>query len=180
MGLKVPSFVKFLGLMVIFTSVPLTLHLLYNRTGGPTSQKEMLLYKNLRYVFMKGTATVDLAPLTPWPWVKVCAVTHGLSQEQLAGIIGFAYKDYGELHWMPRPEYWTLLFIDSTREASWGTATPVVPVRIPRKELADFTLPEGSLGTCVERQTGGLVLSRKTDAPVGTTPVTVSLGLRTP
>ena len=172
------SFIKVLGLLALFSSVPLTLYLLYNRTGGPTSQKELLLYRNLRFAFMAGTPTVDLGPLTPWPWVKMCALNFGLSPEQVKGVIGFLYKDYGELHWMARPEYWTLLFIDSEREASWGLAIPVVPVRIPRKDMAELTLPPGSDGVCVTREQGGLVMSRNPQAPVGSTPITVSLGPR--
>jgi len=175
-----PSFVKVLAFLAVMCLVPFTLYVLYNRTGGPTSQKEMQLYKNLRFAFMAGTPTVDLAPLTPWSWVKVCAVTHGLSPEQLAAVIGFSYKDYDQLHWLARPEYWTLLFVDSEREASWGKVTPVTPVRIPRKDIAGLSLPEGVQGVCVNREDGGLVLTRNPAAELGTTPVTATLGKRAP
>ena len=172
------SFLKVIGLLAIFTLAPATLMVLYYRTGGPASQKELQFQKNLRYAFMEGTPTVDMATLTTWSWVKVCAVTNGLSRDDLNAVVGFPYKDYDQLHWLFLARDWTLLFIDSEREASWGKARPVVPVRIPRREVADLALPEGAKGACVDQETGGLILTRRPDAPVGTSPVTVRLGAR--
>jgi hypothetical protein len=172
------SFLKVIGLLLIFTITPATLYLMYYRTGGPSSKKELKLQKNLRYAFMQGTETVDLAPLTEWPWVKVCAVTNGISHDDLNAVVGFPYKDYDQLFWLNLSQDWTLLFIDSEREANWGPARPVVPVRIPRRDVADLALPAGAKGTCVDRDTGGLILTRRADAPIGTSPVTVRLGKR--
>ena len=129
------SFLKVLGLLAIFTLAPGSMYLMYYRTGGPTSNKEQVLQKNLRFAFMAGTETIDLAPLTPWPWVKVCALTSDLTEEQADAVLGFPYKDFDQLFWMHRPEFWTLIFVDSEREASWGSATPVVPRRVSRVRI---------------------------------------------
>jgi hypothetical protein len=177
MPTKIPSFVKFLGIMAIFALTPISLYILYHR-GGPTSQNEMLLYKNLRFAFMAGTPTVDLGPLTPWPWVRVCAVTDNVTPADVQAVLGFPYAQYDLLHWIKRPEYWTLLFIDNDRESGAGMVTPIEPIRVPRKEVAELKLPGGSKGACVDREHGGLVLTRDPAAPVGTSPVTVSLGPR--
>ncbi|TAK99078.1 MAG: hypothetical protein EPO08_17400 [Rhodospirillaceae bacterium] len=174
------SFLKVLGLLAIFTLAPGSMYLMYYRTGGPTSNKEQVLQKNLRFAFMAGTETIDLAPLTPWPWVKVCALTSDLTEEQADAVLGFPYKDFDQLFWMHRPEFWTLVFIDSERQASWGAATPVVPVRVSRRDLAELALPDGVHGLCTDRDTGGLIISRRTDAPAGTTPVMVRIGKRAP
>jgi hypothetical protein len=163
------------ALLLVLSLGPTSLYLMYNRTGGPASQKELGLQKNLRFAFMAGMDLIDLAPLTPWPWQKVCAVTNGLTEAELTQVIGFEYKDYDQLHWLPRPEYWTLIFIDPEREASWGKAHPVTPVRIPRKEVGDLMLPNGVKGTCINRGEGGLNLSRLPDTVVGTSPVVVRL-----
>ena len=151
----------------------MTVALLYYRTGGPESKRELAFQKNLRFGLMAGTESVDLAPLTEWPWERVCAVTFGLSEEQLADVMGFSYQHFGELHWLHRPKYWTLLFIDNRREASWGDVTPVIPVRIHRAELADLGLPNGVSGQCVGRNGGRFLVARNLDAPVGVSPVTV-------
>jgi len=169
------SFLKVLGLLAIFTLAPGTIYLMYYRTGGPASKKELELQKNLRFAFMAGTDAVDLAPLTPSPWQKACAVTNDVTEDELDRVVGFAYKDYAQLYWLHHPEFWTLLLIDNSREASWGEVTPVVPVRIPRKDVAELALPDGAKGVCMDRD-GRLLLTRRKDAPVGTTPVVVRLG----
>jgi hypothetical protein len=169
------SFWKVAGLIAILSLTPLSIYLMYYRTGGPTSQKELAVQKNLRFAFMVGTDIIDLAPLTAWPWERVCAVTHGITEQELTALIGFRYKDFDQLHWLPRPEYWTLLFIDAEREANWGKAIPVTPVRIPRKDVADLVLPIDGKGVCASRTGGRLNLARTPDAPVGTSPVTARL-----
>lgn len=167
------SFMKVLALLAVFSLAPLTLYTLYTRTGGPASQKEMKVQKNLRYAFMAGQDAVDLAPLTEWPWIKVCAVDSGLTRDELTAVLGFDYKDFGELHWLHLADYWTLIFIDVEREASWGMARPVTPIRIPRKDLADVQMPEGAKGQCITRD-GRAEITRRA-APVGESPVVVQL-----
>ena len=73
---------------------------------------------------------------------------------------------------MHRPDYWTLLFVDTEREVSWGKARPVTAIRIGRKELADLRLPSGAKGICVDRSSIQARLTRA-PAPVGTSPVTI-------
>jgi hypothetical protein len=167
------SFLKLLGILAIFAATPLTL-LIFYRTGGLPSATEVNFQHDLRYAFMTGVDSLDLSPLTSWPWERVCAVTNGLSEEELNGLLGFEYKAYGDLHWMPRPEYWTLLFVD-TRQMSWGLSRSVVYVRIRRKEEAELTLPAGEKGVCVDHDQARLAVARNRQAPVGTSPVTVSL-----
>lgn len=170
-----PSFLKAVVLIAVLSLTPVSLYLMYYRTGGPASQKELALQKSLRFSFMSGVDLIDVVPLTPWPWVKMCAVTNGLTKDELTAVIGFPYKDYGQLHWLPRPEYWTLLFVDVEREANWGQAIPVTPVRISRKEVADLLLPSNTKGVCVTRLGGKLNLTRRLNADPGTSPVTVRL-----
>ncbi|MEQ9448579.1 MAG: hypothetical protein RLN70_06670, partial [Rhodospirillaceae bacterium] len=104
------SFLKFVALLLLFTSVPGTLYILYTRTGGPESKKELAFQKNLRYALMAGGETLDLAPLTDWPWEKVCAVNNGLTEDEFKAVVGFEYEHFGELHWMHLENYWTLVF----------------------------------------------------------------------
>lgn len=166
------SFLKVIGLLAIFTLAPATIYFLYTRTGGPESRKELVFQRNLRYALMAGTDTLDFAPLTEWPWEKVCALTYGLTSEEVDQILGFDYIGKAELHWLHRPEYWTLLFVDVEREASWGKTRPVTAIRIPRKELAELHLPTDTKGTCIERQSIQARLTRSS-APVGVSPVTI-------
>jgi hypothetical protein len=162
-----------LVLLAVFSLAPATLFILYTRTGGPPSQKEMTVQKNMRYAFMAGADAVDLAPLTPFPWVKVCALNSGLSHADVNAVLGFDYVNIQELHWLHLPEYWTLIFVDREREASWGMARPVTPVRISRKELADLQLPDGAKGLCISRE-GRIELTRRS-APVGESPIVAHL-----
>ncbi|MGE4062069.1 MAG: hypothetical protein AB7E79_01765 [Rhodospirillaceae bacterium] len=166
------SFLKVIGLLAIFTAAPATIYFLYTRTGGPESKKELTFQRNLRYALMAGTDTLDFGPLTDWPWEKVCALTDGLTPKEIDEILGFEYLGKAELHWMRRPEFWTLLFVDVEREVNWGKARPVTAVRIPREGLANLRLPLGSKGTCVERHSIHARLTR-TLAPVGVSPVTI-------
>ena len=169
-----PSFLKVLLLLAIFSLAPATLYILYARTGGPASQKEMKFQKNLRFAFMVGQDAVDLAPLAEWPWIKVCALDSGLSRADVTAVLGFDYKDFDEMHWLPLADYWTLVFVDSEREANWGMARPVTPIRIPRKDLADLRLPEGAKGQCITHD-GRMELMRNASVPVGQSPVTAQL-----
>ncbi|MDX2145136.1 MAG: hypothetical protein SFV19_17405 [Rhodospirillaceae bacterium] len=168
------SFMKAAGLLAFLSLTPISIYIMYNRTGGPESKKEMTFQKNLRYAFMAESQAVDLAPLTEWPWVTVCAFDSATTREQMTQVLGFAYKDFDQLHWLPLKDHWTLLFIDTEREVSWGLARPVTPVRIPRAELADARFPDGAKGVCVPRETGRLVFERGR-APVGASPVTAEL-----
>jgi hypothetical protein len=169
-----PTFLRVLLLLAMLSLAPVAMFIMYTRTGGPASGKEVTFQHNLRFALMSGNEAVDLAPLTDWPWVKVCAIDSGVGEKALNTLIGFDYKDFGELHWLPLKDYWTLLFIDEPRTVSWGTAQLVVPVRISRKELADLALPEGAKGQCIDRGSGRIEVTRK-PAPVGTTPVTLHL-----
>jgi hypothetical protein len=168
------SFMKAAGLLAFLSLTPFSIYLMYNRSGGPESQKEMTFQKNLRYAFMAEPTAIDLALLTAWPWVKVCAVDAGATREEFKQIIGFDYKDYDEMHWLPLKTHWSLVFIDYEREASWGTAHPVTPVRIPRAALANAKFPEGVKGVCVPRETGRLMFARGL-APVGASPIVAEL-----
>jgi hypothetical protein len=167
------SFVKVLILLACMSLAPGALFFMYTRTGGPPSQKETTVQKNMRYAFMAGVDAVDLAPLTPFPWVKVCALDSGLSHADVTAVLGFDYVNFEELHWLHLAEYWTLIFVDREREANWGMARPVTPVRIPRKDLADVKLPEGAKGVCMSSE-GRIELTRRS-VPVGESPVVVQL-----
>lgn len=168
------SFLKFLGLMALFSLAPVTLYTLYTRTGGPASDKEQKFQKNLRYAFMRGEDAIDLAPLADWPYIKVCALDSGLSRDDVTKVLGFDYQNFDELHWLPLAGFWTLVFIDKEREANWGLARPVTPIRIPRKDLADLKLPAGAKGTCITHD-GRAEIARRTDAAVGESPIIVQL-----
>jgi hypothetical protein len=169
-----PSFLKAAALLAFLSLTPVSIYIMYNRTGGPESKKEMTFQKNLRYAFMANSNAVDLAPLTEWPWVRVCAFDAGTSRAEMTAVLGFDYRDYDQMHWLPLKDHWTLLFVDFEREASWGTARPVTPVRIPRHDLANARFPDGAKGVCVPRETGRLVFERGT-APVGASPITAEL-----
>lgn len=172
MALPSKSFLKVIGLFALFTIAPGTIYFLYTRTGGPESKKELSFQRNLRYALMEGTDTVDFGPLTEWPWEKVCALTDGLSDGEIDAVLGFEYLGKAEMHWMHRPDYWTILFVDKEREASWGLTRPVVAVRIPRKGLADLRLPLGAKGVCADRY-GELPRILRHHAPVGESPITL-------
>jgi len=174
MAIKPSSgFMKVLLLLAIFSLAPVTMYFLYSRTGGPPSQKEMQLQRNLRYAFMQGVDAIDLASLTPWPYVKVCAIDSGASTAEVNKVLGFDYEFIQEMHWLHLPDYWSLVFVDSEREANWGMARPVTPVRISRKDLADLKLPPGVKGHCIVRE-GRVEITRRS-VPVGDSPVTVQL-----
>lgn len=169
-----PTFLKAAALLLVLSLAPITIYILYNRTGGFESQKERAFQKVLRYVFMGSEQVVDVTRYTEWPWVTMCAFTNGVSRDEMTSVLGFDYKDYDQLHWLPHAHNWTLMFIDYPREASWGTARPVTPIRIPRADLADLELPAGVKGVCVPRETGRMVFKRGT-VPVGVSPITVGL-----
>lgn len=166
------SFLKVIGLLAILSLAPATIYFMYTRTGGPESRKEQVFQKNLRYALMAGGDTLDFGPLTEWGWEKVCALSDNLTPTEVDEVLGFEYLGKAEMHWLHRPDYWTLLFVDTEREVSWGKARPVTAIRIGRKELADLRLPIGSKGTCVERNSIQARLTRA-PAPVGTSPVTI-------
>jgi hypothetical protein len=169
-----PTFVRLVVLLALLSLAPVTLYILYQRTGGLASGEELTFHRNLRFALMSGNEAVDLAPLTDWPWVKVCAVDSGVSADELNAIVGFPYKNYGDLTWIGRTDFWTLLFIDKPLKMTSGTAQPVMPVRISRKDLADLALPEGAKGQCIARGSGRIEVTRRA-APVGVSPAVLHL-----
>lgn len=166
------SFLKVLGLLAIFTIAPATIFFLYTRTGGPESKKELVFQRNLRFALMAEGDTLNFAPLTDWSWVKVCAITNGVTPAEIDELVGFDYIGKAEMHWVGNPDYWSLVFVDSEREANWGLTTPATAIRIPRKALADLHLPEGAKGVCVNHDSIQARLTRGA-APVGVSPVTI-------
>lgn len=166
------SFLKVIGLLAIFTLAPGTIYLLYTRTGGPESKKELGFQRNLRYALMANANTIDFGPLTEWPWVRVCALNSELTGPEVDEVLGFTYEGKAGLHWLHRADYWTILFVDTEREANWGMTRPVTAVRIPRKELADLRLPDGAKGACEARSEMQARVIRL-PAPVGVSPVTI-------
>ena len=173
------SFKRLILLLVIFSLAPITLYFLYARTGGPASARELTFQRNMRFLLMADTPEIILPRITlDWEWEKVCVLDSQLTSAEVNQIAGFDYPFFGELHWMDRPEYWTLFFVDQEREASWGKSRHAVPIRISRKDVADLKLPDGVKGVCIPRENGKLPVTRHT-AVVGTTPVTVDLSGKT-
>ncbi len=167
------SFLKFVGLMALLSLAPVSMYIIYTRTGGPASDKEQKFQKNLRYAFMRGEDAIDLAPLADWPYIKVCALDSGLTHDEVTKVLGFDYQYFDQMNWLHLAGFWTLVFVDVEREASWGMARPVTTIRIPRKDLADLKLPAGAKGTCITHD--GRAEIERHAAPVGESPVTVSL-----
>ena len=169
-----PTFVRLIVLFALLSLAPVTLYFLYQRTGGLASGEDLTFHRNLRFALMSGSEAVDLAPLTDWSWVKVCALDSGLSSEDVDAVVGFTYNDYGDLTWIGRKDFWTFLFIDKPLKMSQGTTQPVMPVRISRKDLADLALPEGAKGQCLSRGSGRIEVTRRA-APVGVSPAILHL-----
>ena len=168
------SFAKVIGLLLLFSLGPLSIYILYTRTGGLESRRELDFHRNIRFAFMAGTETVDLASLTDWPWVKVCALRSGLSQKDVDDLVGFSYSDFSQLTWRNLDDHWTLLFIDSERETNWGLHRPVIPIRIPVDDIAGHDFSAGLTGICSNRNGAALALSRQTRS-IGQSPVTARL-----
>ncbi|MBL8645315.1 MAG: hypothetical protein JNK21_15390 [Rhodospirillaceae bacterium] len=169
-----PTFMKAVALMLVLSLAPLTIYVLYNRTGGPESQKERAFQKKLRYAFMGESTVVDLGPYTEWEWSTLCAFDANVTDAEMQDVLGFKYKDYDQLHWMPVARYWTLMFVGAPRETNWGMHSPVTPIRIPRDDLANLALPDGKKGVCVPRESGRLVFQRG-EALIGVSPITAAV-----
>jgi hypothetical protein len=173
------SFAKVIGLLLLLSLGPLTIYILYQRTGGLESRRELAFHRNIRFAFMAGTDTVDLEPLTDWPWVTVCAFKGGLKQEEIDGLVGFSYENFSHLTWRYLDDHWTLLFIDSERETNWGRHRPIIPIRIPKDSIADYDFIDGKVGSCANRNAAVLSLTKKT-VPLGVTPIVAQLAMQTP
>jgi hypothetical protein len=168
------SFIKFVALILLLSLAPASIYILYKRTGGLESRKELAFHKNLRYQFMYGTKTVSLEELTNWGWARVCAFEGGAKQSEIDDLLGFHYADFDNLTWRNLDDHWTLLFIDSERETNWGMHRPIIAIRVPELELASFRKADNHIGNCVLRDRAALSLERSS-VPLGQTPVTVSL-----
>ncbi len=170
-----PSFVKVGALLALFALAPITLSIVYYHFGGLPSENEQRLQRNLRFAFMRGGDIVDLDPLMPGKWNKVCAITTGLSREDVDKVVGFSYTRYRDIRWVDRADFWTLLFIDPPEELNAGTVTTVLPIRVNRREVAQLLLPPGVKGVCARRQGAHLNLARRLDTPVDASPILARL-----
>lgn len=171
------SFAKFIGLLLLLSLGPLSIYILYTRTGGLESRRELAFHRTLRFAFMGGADTIPVAPLTDWPWERVCAFKSGLSQDQVNDVVGFAYDDFSQLPWRDLEDHWTLVFIDSERETNWGMHRPVIPLRIPTDTIANFAFEPDMDGLCAGRQDAVLALTRE-EGLLDRTPVTARLAAR--
>ena len=170
-----PSFVKVGALLALFALAPIMLSIIYYHFGGLASENEQRFQRNLRFAFMRGGDIVELAPLRPGKWVKVCAIDTGLSREDVDKVVGFSYVRYRDIRWIGRPDFWTLLFIDPPEQISAGNVVTVTPIRINRREVADLALPRDIKGVCAGRDGAHLNLARRMDAAVDATPVIARL-----
>ena len=168
------SFVKVIGLLLLLSLGPLSIYILYTNTGGLESRRELAFHRNIRFAFMAGTETVDLALLTDWPWVRVCAFGAGLSHKEVDDLVGFSYDNFSQLTWRHLDDHWTLLFIDSERHTNWGRHRPIVPIRIPVEAIADYSFGQQTIGTCVNRDQAALSLERQR-VVIDRSPVTARL-----
>ncbi len=168
------SFVKVVGLILLLSLGPASIYFMYKRTGGLESRDELAFHRNLRFLFMAGTETVDPSLLTPWSWERVCAFGSGMKQAEVDELVGFSYDNFSQLTWRDLDDHWTLLFIDSERETNWGRHRPVMPIRIPMDDISGFQTPEGQLGNCADKQGARLALERR-EAPLGKTPIVAHL-----
>jgi len=171
------SFVKFIGLLLLLSLGPLSIYFLYTRTGGLESRRELAFHRTLRFAFMGGTDVIGLAPLTNWPWERVCAFKSGLSQGQINDLVGFIYDDFAQLPWRDLEDYWTLMFIDAERETNWGMHRPVISLRIPMDTIAQYAYTPDSSGLCVIKDNAVLALTREAGL-LDSTPVTARLTTR--
>ncbi len=168
------SFIKIIGLLLLLSLGPASIYVMYTRTGGLESRRELAFHKNARFAFMAGTDAVPLAALTDWPWETVCAFGPGLSQADVDQLLGFSYENFSQMTWRDLEDHWTLLFVDSERETNWGMHRPVVPIRVPALDIAGYDGPQ--TGACVTSPDAHLVLSRTGFEP-GVSPVSAALGI---
>lgn len=166
------SFAKVFGLILLLSLGPASIYFLYKRTGGLESRQELAVHRNLRFIFMEGTESIDLTRFADWPWEKVCAFGSGLTQAEVDRLAGFPYENFGQLTWRNLEDHWTLLFIESERETNWGLHRPITPIRIPMDDIAGFETT--GIGTCADRSEARLALTRQS-VPLGTTPVIARL-----
>ncbi len=48
------SFIKVIGLLLLLSLGPLSIYVLYTRTGGLESCRELSFHRNMRFAFMAG------------------------------------------------------------------------------------------------------------------------------
>ena len=168
------SFIKFVALILLLSLAPASIYILYKRTGGLESRRELTFHKNLRYKLMYGQETVSLNELTDWGWIRVCAFEAGARQSQIDQLVGFHYADFDNLTWRNLEDYWTLVFIDSERDTNWGMHRPIIAIRVPSLEIASFRKLDDRVGNCVLKDAAALSLERSR-VPLGQTPVKASL-----
>lgn len=166
------SFIKIIGLLLLLSLGPASIYIMYTRTGGLESRRELAFHKNARFAFMAGTDAVPLATLTDWPWETVCAFGPGLSQADLDELIGFSYENFAQMTWRDLEDHWTLLFIDRERETNWGMHRPVIPIRVPVIDIAGYNGLRS--GECVTSPSAQLALSRN-EFELGVSPVSAAL-----
>lgn len=166
------SFIKIIGLLLLLSLGPASIYIMYTRTGGLESRRELAFHKNARFAFMAGTETVRLADLTDWPWQTVCAFGPGLTQAEVDQLLGFSFENFAQMTWRSLEDHWTLLFIDGERETNWGMHRPIIPIRVPVQDIAGYSGP--LKGVCVASRDALLGLSRA-EFEAGVSPVTATL-----
>jgi len=166
------SFLKAVGLLLLLSLGPASIYILYTRTGGLESRRELAFHKNARFAFMAATETVSLSALTDWPWQTVCSFGPGMRQSDVDTLLGFSYDNFGQLTWRDLEDHWTLLFIDAERDTNWGPHRPIIAIRVPVDAIAAYGGP--AEGECIAAEGAALAVSRGAFEP-GLSPVTVRL-----
>lgn len=166
------SFFKLIILFLVLSLGPASIAFLYTRTGGLESRREIQFHKTLRYVFMSDSSSIELKQLTNWPWEKACIFDHNINRDKVNFLLGFEYENYNQLTWVHLPDHWTFLFVGKLRDTNWGLHRPVVALRVPKIEIAQYGGPKK--GLCITDQNAKLLIKRQKTS-INTSPVLVTI-----
>lgn len=145
---------KWLIVLPTFILIYLAYGVYFFITGGPTSSFEIKVQNQIRSDITNGLNRVSLEKIIDLNWTYICMAAPYISKDEISKATNKITKEkVKEIAWSSHDGFWTILFVNDKQ---------VVPVRVPRLEMGDYSL-EGHPIKCIAIDNGQLKIERKFD-----------------
>jgi hypothetical protein len=125
-------------------------------SGGFLSSHEKQVHAALKQSLHKQSKRIDLREIASFRWSKVCFFPPYADRTLVERKLGFAWNGYDDVAWWDHDGFWTLLFVQDHE---------VIPIRIPRVDIGDFSTNDAYWQPCISPEDAILTVTDLEGSP---------------
>lgn len=149
-----------LGVLVSAAMILIVLSLYWR-----SNPHEKVFHQALRTAVANNIRHAPVASFTGFPWDRVCVFRPYVDKDELERVIGKAYPEYDQLHWINDDGYWTAIFVSEQHG--------YVTMQMPIMEIGNLRIDLVRWGKCEPRDRATFRLS--TEMRPGLAPSVIEL-----